>query len=61
MLSAIGGRFEAFLPFDARPWVKLAIATQKLDWTEGCIAVTNDEMDEIMDAVKLGIPIEIVE
>lgn len=39
----------------------LASVTQKLDWTEGCIAVTNDEMDEIMDAVKLGIPIEIVE
>lgn len=39
----------------------LAMATQKFDWTEGCIAVTNDEMDEIMDAVKLGIPIEIIE
>lgn len=38
-----------------------AIDTQKLDWTEGCIAVTNAEMDEIMAAVKLGTPIEIVE
>lgn len=38
-----------------------AVDTQKLDWTEGCIAVTNAEMDEIMAAVKLGTPIEIVE
>lgn len=38
-----------------------AFATQKSDWTEGCIAVTNDEMDEIMAAVQLGTAIEIVE
>lgn len=36
-------------------------ATQKSDWTEGCIALTNDEMDEIMAAVQLGTAIEIVE
>ena len=35
--------------------------TQKLDWTEGCIAVTNDEIDEIMAAVKVGTAIEIIE
>lgn len=34
---------------------------QSRDWTDGCIAVTNDEMDEIMAAVTLGTPIEIVE
>ena len=34
---------------------------QQRDWTAGCIAVTNDEMDEIMAAVTLGTPIEIVE
>ena len=39
----------------------LALFNQRRDWTDGCIAVTNDEMDEIMDAVTLGIPIEIVE
>lgn len=39
----------------------LAWFNQKRDWTEGCIAVTNDEMDEIMAAVKVGTPIEIVE
>lgn len=29
------------------------------DWTDGCIAVTNDEMDEIWQAVANGTPIEI--
>ncbi|HEY8384644.1 MAG TPA: L,D-transpeptidase family protein [Porticoccaceae bacterium] len=31
----------------------------KDDWTEGCIAVTNDVMDEIWELVKDGTPIEI--
>ncbi len=39
----------------------LALFNQRRDWTDGCIAVTNDEMDEIMAAVILGTPIEIVE
>jgi len=29
------------------------------DWTDGCIAVTNEEMDEIWRAVSDGTPIEI--
>jgi len=29
------------------------------DWTDGCIAVTNEEMDEIWRAVADGTPIEI--
>lgn len=39
----------------------LAMLNQKRDWTAGCMAVTNDEMDEIMAAVKVGTTIEIVE
>lgn len=39
----------------------LGLLNQQRDWTEGCIAVTNDEMDEIMAAIKVGTPIEIVE
>ena len=39
----------------------LASINQKYDWTDGCIAVADNEMDEIMAAVTLGIPIEIVE
>lgn len=31
-----------------------------VDWTDGCIAVTNDEMQRIWNAVADGTPIEIV-
>jgi len=31
----------------------------EMDWTDGCIAVTDEEMDEIWRAVPDGIPIEI--
>ena len=30
------------------------------DWTDGCIAVTNDEMKEIWQLVHIGTPIEIL-
>ncbi len=39
----------------------LAMLTQRRDWTNGCIAVTDQEMDEIMAVYKAGMPIEIVE
>src|SRR5208282_1183305 len=29
------------------------------DWTDGCVAVTDDEMDEIWKLVRVGTPIEI--
>lgn len=29
------------------------------DWTDGCVAVTNEEMDEMWKMVRLGTPIEI--
>ncbi len=32
---------------------------QLRDWTAGCIAVTNDEMEELYNAVPIGTPIEI--
>lgn len=31
----------------------------KFNWTDGCIAVKNSDMDEIWDAVDVGTPIEI--
>ncbi len=37
----------------------LAFLTQMYDWTDGCIAVTNAEMDEIWDMVPNNTPIEI--
>jgi L,D-peptidoglycan transpeptidase YkuD (ErfK/YbiS/YcfS/YnhG family) len=30
------------------------------DWTNGCVAVTNSEMDELFKYVKIGTKIEIV-
>lgn len=33
--------------------------TQRFDWTDGCIAVSNRAMDEIWEAVNAGTPIEI--
>ncbi len=32
---------------------------QSFDWTNGCIALTNQEIDEFIDLVSMGTPIEI--
>ncbi len=37
----------------------LSLFTQLFNWTNGCIALTNNEMDEFMDLVKVGTPIKI--
>ena len=37
----------------------LAFMTQAFNWTDGCIAVRNADMDEIWAAVDAGTPIEI--
>jgi murein L,D-transpeptidase YafK len=37
----------------------LSWLSQKFNWTNGCIAVSNAEMDEIWRLVKVGTPIEI--
>jgi murein L,D-transpeptidase YafK len=37
----------------------IGAAHRLYDWTLGCIAVTNDEIDEIWDLVPLGTPVEI--
>lgn len=37
----------------------LASVAQKLNWTNGCIALTNKEMDEFMSLVDVGTKIEI--
>jgi len=38
----------------------LSFLAQRFNWTNGCIAVTNKEMDEIWNSVKIGTPIEIL-
>jgi len=37
----------------------LSWLSQQFNWTDGCIAVTNTEMDEIWNLVKVATPIEI--
>ena len=37
----------------------LALVAQYFNWTDGCIAVSNSDMDEIWEAVDSGTPIEI--
>lgn len=39
----------------------LSFITQRFNWTDGCIAVTNSEMDEIWSSVSVNTPIEIRE
>jgi murein L,D-transpeptidase YafK len=46
--------------FPGRPLAFPASVIQRINWTDGCIAVTNEEMDEIWNAVDIGTPIEIL-
>mgnify|MGYP003435712593 FL=1 len=34
--------------------------TQRMDWTNGCMALNNEDMQEVWDLVKTGTPIEIL-
>ena len=40
-------------------WSAKEVGHPKLDWTQGCIALTNREMDEVWDLVADGTQIEI--
>lgn len=37
----------------------LSVITQNFNWTDGCIALTNSEMDEFMELVSVGTKIQI--
>ena len=39
----------------------LSLITQRFNWTDGCIAVTNSEMDKIWESVPVNTPIQIRE
>ncbi len=43
----------------ANDWTARQLNHPNLDWTQGCIAVTNREIEEIMASVQDGTPIEI--
>jgi murein L,D-transpeptidase YafK len=53
-----GGGIEIHGLHDGFEWLGSAHAI--LDWTDGCIAVTNAEIDEIVAAVPNGTPLEIL-
>jgi murein L,D-transpeptidase YafK len=40
-------------------WGWLGAKHRLTDWTDGCIAVTNEEIDEIYPLIKVGTPVEI--
>ena len=41
-------------------WIKKGQKLHRFsDWTDGCIALTNDEIDELFKTVKIGSPITI--
>jgi murein L,D-transpeptidase YafK len=40
-------------------WGWLGAAPRRIDSTDGCIAVTNEEIDEIFALVQVGTPVEI--
>lgn len=41
-------------------WAHLEALTQRRDWTDGCIALTNADMQVLWDRVRVPVPIEIV-
>jgi len=40
-------------------WGWVGAAHRATDWTDGCIAVTNEEIDEIYPLIKVNTPVEI--
>jgi murein L,D-transpeptidase YafK len=52
-----GGDVEIHGLGDKYGWI--GSAHRHVDWTDGCIAVTNQEIDEIWPLVPVGTPVEI--
>ncbi|HEY5820224.1 MAG TPA: L,D-transpeptidase family protein [Mesorhizobium sp.] len=52
-----GGNIMIHGQYNGFGWASWLV--QRFDWTSGCIAVTNAEMDEIISLVAPGTPIEI--
>ena len=40
-------------------WGKFSFITQRFNWTNGCIALSNSDMDAVWNAVDPGTPIQI--
>ncbi|MCG8564473.1 MAG: L,D-transpeptidase family protein [Desulfobacterales bacterium] len=41
-------------------WGALAFILQRFDWTQGCIALSNGDMDRVWQSVVVPLPIEIL-
>jgi murein L,D-transpeptidase YafK len=52
-----GGNIEIHGQLNSLAW--LGTLSRHFDWTAGCIALTNDEIDEIRPIVQVGTPVEI--
>jgi murein L,D-transpeptidase YafK len=52
-----GGSIEIHGLGDKYDWI--GAMHRQMDWTDGCIAVTNEEIDEIWPLVAAGTPVEI--
>jgi len=52
-----GGAVEIHGLEDKFAW--LGALHRQTDWTDGCVAVTNEEIDEIWPMVSVGTPVEI--
>jgi len=52
-----GGNIEIHGLRDGFEWV--GSAHTLFDWTNGCVAVTNEEIDELWRAAPIGTPVEI--
>lgn len=37
----------------------LTVVSQRFNWTDGCVALSNEDMDAVWNAVNVGTPIEI--
>ena len=44
----------------ANGWEWAGFFTQLVNWTDGCVALTNEDMDEVWNAIDAGTPIEIL-
>lgn len=44
----------------ANGWEWATFFAQLVNWTDGCVALPNDEMDRVWDAIEPGTPIEIL-
>ncbi len=52
-----GGDIEIHGLGDKYGWI--GSAHRRFDWTDGCIALTNEEIDEVYRLVRVGTPVEI--